>query len=285
MRKHLVQKSQMKRRLSEPNCFAGIHLDSKPSWKYISDMHMSVDLVYLRQSTLRELLDPQFAYMWKHYSKNAKKKVARETLQSCWLNPRLPVEMRQLVTSRTEKRRHTIGEPERLGTVVRALLAVRRDVAQLRRRCDKRDKMPVRRRSFDVGEILDEEQGDINGQLQLEVSKPLELQSKFDIQSDSIRMEQAIFQARFRRLDDPFEAMGSGGTSSQQWSAVTLDSEVTIWKEYYAEASPYYYNDLSGESVWDYPLDSNSQVLTQYQDTDGTWYWYNYTTGEYSLIE
>ena len=70
---------------------------------------------------------------------------------------------------------------------------------------------------------------------------------------------------------------GGGGAKAPRAKTVP---QADIWREYFADTGEtYYYNDSTGESVWDFP-DGDSQVLSQYQDDDGNYYWYNWTTGE-----
>jgi hypothetical protein len=76
--------------------------------------------------------------------------------------------------------------------------------------------------------------------------------------------------------------------------AVPTSDGVDIWQEFFTdEGLAYYYRPSTGESRWDSPAtlpgfegaeanSGNVQILSQYQDTDGNWYWYNNMTGESS---
>jgi hypothetical protein len=185
---------------------------------------------------------------------------------------------------------------------VKALMQLRYSYADLKIKARK-DKMPVRRRSFDFGEECDEMEG-INKILNIPYEEKHKIQTTYDIKTDLVNMENSIIlaQLKYGKSDEELlrdlpkvgylishDNRASKSTpevvsSSSDWRVGS--DYVTIWKEYYSEDTPYYYNDVTGESIWEYPSDPNSQVLSQYQDErDGKWYWYNYSTGESYVME
>lgn len=60
---------------------------------------------------------------------------------------------------RDNERRRTVGEPERLAGQLHRLFSVRNDLAILRRRVRQVETLPIRRRSYDWGELQDQFQG------------------------------------------------------------------------------------------------------------------------------
>ena len=73
--------------------------------------------------------------------------------------------------------------------------------------------------------------------------------------------------------------LGKQGNTAQEMKQNTPISHK--WYEYYDDQGfTYYYNPISGKSVWEYP-GQDAQILSQYQDEpSGNWYFYNWTTGE-----
>jgi len=48
--------------------------------------------------------------------------------------------------------------------------------------------------------------------------------------------------------------------------------EVVLWQEHFSEnGETYYFEPISGNSSWEYPSESNVQILSQYQDDEGNW--------------
>ena len=67
---------------------------------------------------------------------------------------------------------------------------------------------------------------------------------------------------------------------------VITEGAVVIWQEHFSEDGyVYYYNAETGLSEWEQPTGSNIQIVSQYQDSYGSWYWFNNITGETEWIQ
>jgi hypothetical protein len=80
-------------------------------------------------------------------------------------------------------------------------------------------------------------------------------------------------------IDSTLLEEGYSSISQRATSVVDLQLYHT-WQEHYdSEGRAYYYNAFTGESSWELPADSATQIETQNQDELGNWYWFNSTTG------
>jgi hypothetical protein len=157
------------------------------------------------------------------------------------------------------------------------MLKTRSQFLQLRERAVKA-KIPVRRRSYDFGELQDAAEG-LNTLLGYDFEEKRKVPTVFELKSDYLKMERLLLETSFQTVDinkymkhaDAGEgtAMGEGG-------------EVEVWMEYYdTEGVPYYYNTNTGETAWEAPVGWNIHLWSQFQDAGtGAWCWYNNTTGE-----
>ena len=70
---------------------------------------------------------------------------------------------------------------------------------------------------------------------------------------------------------------------SEEEEALRLEVQSFIQEHFTEEGQTYYYNVSSGESTWEYPKPAGAeevQICSQYQEADGSWYWYNSSTAE-----
>jgi hypothetical protein len=90
----------------------------------------------------------------------------------------------------------------------------------------------------------------------------------------------ALEEKRRARREGRAVAPISTGASSR-WGTkrrATISAAVQ-WQEHYTdEGHTYYYCEQTGESSWEFPS-GDVEVLTQLQDAEGNWYWYNQTSG------
>eukprot|EP00603_Paraphysomonas_imperforata_P009937 CAMPEP_0114480780 /NCGR_PEP_ID=MMETSP0104-20121206/17317_1 /TAXON_ID=37642 ORGANISM="Paraphysomonas imperforata, Strain PA2" /NCGR_SAMPLE_ID=MMETSP0104 /ASSEMBLY_ACC=CAM_ASM_000202 /LENGTH=557 /DNA_ID=CAMNT_0001656293 /DNA_START=1 /DNA_END=1674 /DNA_ORIENTATION=+ len=317
LRPYNIRRSGALRRDSLPNNIKDLMSASQPSFSYTDQIYQSLDVFYARQVLVQEHYLEEYAYMWKktrqeHYLEeyayvwkktrpSVKKQKMQRALGYAWLNPRLPREMNQLITQRGyPERRYSIGEPERLGKQVAVMFDLRNTVLGLKTRAKKKAKIRVRRRSFDHGEILDDVDK-INTSLGYVFDEKFKPPMISQLQKDSSAMDTMILAAELEETDPlkQIHLMGSkpgiydhggyagkatgGGGGSGAGPETNEEVEITVWKEFYADdGAVYYFNELTGESLWDKPVgDDNVHILQQYQDTtDQQWYWFNTTTSE-----
>ena len=271
MRPNLTRRTAFQRRNSMPVNISKMHGDEVPNWSYAESISTSLDMFYARQTIMEEFLLKEYAYVWKKVPVKTKRHKMHVALKYAWLNPRLPVEMRHLVIGQgAPTRRHSIGEPERLSRQVQVLCETRNTLLALRKR-SVREKIPVRRRSFDFGEIQDGEDL-INSIMGYVFEEDFQPPTLMQIRADNVKMERILMEADFKEVD--IEAQ-------LKVDRPEVDS-AEVFMEYFDDSGyPYYYNSTSGETLWEAPQGWNIHVLTQYQDVhSGEWYWYNNTTGE-----
>jgi hypothetical protein len=270
---------------------------TKPSFDYTAEIYQSLDVFYARQVLIQEHYLEEYSYVWKKTRPSVKKQKMQKALGYAWLNPRLPAEMNQLIAQRgAPQRRNSIGEPERLGKQVAVMFDTRNTLLGLQTRAKKKAKIRVRRRSFDHGEILDD-RDKINTSLGYVFDESFKPPMLNQLQKDSTAMESMILAADLP-VTDPLKQihlMGGKGAGIYDHGGYTgndnggplgvseEEADIAIWKEFYAEdGTVYYFNDQTGESLWEKPTgDDNVHILQQYQDTaDKQWYWLNTTTNE-----
>lgn len=303
LRPYTIRRSTALRRESLPNNITDLFSTTVPNFSYTDDIYQSLDVYYARQVMIQEHYLEEYAYVWKKTRPSVKKQKMQKALGYAWLNPRLPSEMNQLITQRgMPVRRNSIGEPERLAKQVAVMFETRNTLLGLQTRAKKKAKIRIRRRSFDHGEILDDHTK-LNTALGYVFDESFKAPMISQLQKDSIAMESLILRADLEETDPlkQIHLMGTrpgiydhGGYTGDEHKhrsnggrgEYEEEVEIAIWKEFYADdGAVYYYNEATGESLWDKPTTDNVHILQQYQDTaDKQWYWFNTTTSESILM-
>ena len=299
LRPYTLRRSGALRRNSLPNNITDLYADTKPNFSYTDEIYQSLDVFYGRQVMIQEHYLEEYSYVWKKTRPSVKKQKMQKALGYAWLNPRLPNEMNQLITHRGQPlRRYSIGDPERLAKQVAVQFETRNTLLGLQTRAKKKAKIRIRRRSFDHGEILDDKDK-INTSLGYVFDESFKPPMINQLQKDSTTMDALILKAELEETDplkqihlmggknagiyDHGGYAGGGGGGGGAGVHGEEEVEIIVWKEFYADdGTVYYYNELSGQSLWDKPTgDDNVHILQQYQDTkDKQWYWFNTTTSE-----
>lgn len=242
-------------------------------------------------------------------------KKIRDCFKSVWLNPRLPLDLRSIL--KDGFRRRSIGEPERLCSQIDAMMAARINFSNITEMAYVRHDISRRTRSFDLGEETDRTEG-ISAALEYDYEEPMEYATAVVLKKDSqfilSRMANAGFlgeqmippakwkskkESRVSNRSASAKLMKKTNTSGRYGlvSNALRISQVEEYEENYGmhpivwqicytdDWQTYYYNPDSGESVWDEPNGENVQLLSPYQDEQGSWYWYNNTTQEYTWMD
>ena len=308
---HIMTNAMVKRRNSLPILLEPLCPPEVPSFGFIPSSKASLNLFKERKQNVSELFDEEYEHIRKNWSKTLRKKRSIKTLTGAVLNPRLPIETLQLL--RDGGRRRTIAEPERLERQLSVLFEVRNNLALSRKGCRNILGAPVRRRSFDHGEYRDEVEGIT--ELLGDVDEPTKVQTMSDYLKAKLRIEERMKNADLTILQEDFDekndndfeefepflakvrerdlARAAGvistpkytsASTKKSWEGRAKSLQPVIWQEHFTEESyTYYYQEESGESLWEMPT-GNVQILSQYQDSEGNWYWFNNTTGETSWI-
>lgn len=345
MRSNIELLSYVHRRNSLPTRLTPYHPAEKPTLDYVVGVNKSLSMFSARRLLLDEQLDPQYAGLWQNVKRHTMRTRIKRILGYAWLNPRLPVDMYRLLLD--GQRRRTISEPERLSKQLNALFETRNSFSKLRQKAKKENKMAVRRRSFDLGEEIDN-LNSVNDLLGYKFEEPYKLPSMAQMRKDGVFIDSRIIIAGFDDssstgggyslaagmatrgiaiVDDESESSDAfenerdkkGGKKNtlaaarsavrpqpalnRAWvaSANSVASEVTDeqtdwgdweggmveyqgpiqWQEHFTEdGQTFYFRFDTGESLWEMPSQGEVEILSQYQDDEGRWYWYNNTTGE-----
>ena len=84
---------------------------------------------------------------------------------------------------------------------------------------------------------------------------------------------------------DPSIALKRYEPKKKSWEGKAKELAPKVWQEHFSEEGYiYYYQEATGESLWEMPEGENVQILSQYQDNEGSWYWFNNTTGDTTWI-
>lgn len=192
MRPHIFLRSYSRRRNSLPNVLRYFHPEVQPPFSTIPGVVQSLDMFWTRMIFFDEIFDRKYKRRWDILSPNKQKRKIVKSLQCSWLNPRLPSEMMQLLLH--GERRRTVGEPERLARHLHVLFETRNNFSKLRKRAADKDRLPVRRRSFDIGEDKDNKNG-INGILGYEFEPPFKAPTSFELRKDLGLMEKKMIDS------------------------------------------------------------------------------------------
>ncbi len=147
----------IKRRNSLPARMSELYVPEKADREGFQDITDSLELFALRLKQIGDYSDPQFAHVWDIMEPKPRNKRTKRLLGYSYFNPRLPLEMRRILTN--GGRRRTIGEPERLAKQSHMMLEQRNWFVKGRDKASSKQKMTFRRRSFDLGEWCDEKSG------------------------------------------------------------------------------------------------------------------------------
>ena len=192
MRPHVFLRSYSKRRNSLPDVLSVFHPETQPPFSSITGVVQSLDMYWMRMIFFDEIFDVKYKRRWDILSPNKQTRKIVHSLHCSWLNPRLPLEMMQLLLH--GERRRTVGEPERLARHLHVLFETRNNLSKLRKRATDKYKIPVRRRSFDLGEEQDNING-INGILGYEFEPPYKTASSYELRKDLGLMERKMIDA------------------------------------------------------------------------------------------
>lgn len=192
MRPHIFLRSYSRRRNSLPDVLSVFHPETQPQFSTVPGVVQSLDMFWTRLIFFDEIFDVRYKRRWDILSPEKQKKKIVKSLQCSWLNPRLPSEMMQLLLH--GERRRTVGEPERLARHLHVLFETRNNFSKLRKRAIDREKLPVRRRSFDNGEDQDNSNG-INGILGYEFETPFKPPNSNELRKDLGFMEKKMIDA------------------------------------------------------------------------------------------
>lgn len=192
MRPHIFMRSYSRRRNSLPDVLSVFHPEVQPQFSTIPGIVQSLDMFWTRMIFFDEIFDVKYKRRWDILSPNKQKRKIVKALQCSWLNPRLPSEMMQLLLQ--GERRRTVGEPERLARHLHVLFEARNNFSKLKKRAADKDKLLVRRRSFDLGEEKDNANG-INGILGYEFEAPFKPPNYNELRKDLGSMEKKMIDA------------------------------------------------------------------------------------------
>eukprot|EP00607_Mallomonas_marina_P007092 CAMPEP_0182435770 /NCGR_PEP_ID=MMETSP1167-20130531/77547_1 /TAXON_ID=2988 /ORGANISM="Mallomonas Sp, Strain CCMP3275" /LENGTH=527 /DNA_ID=CAMNT_0024627177 /DNA_START=336 /DNA_END=1919 /DNA_ORIENTATION=+ len=289
MRTHVIVKNFHRRRRSLPNQLRDLLVISTPPFSYIESIESSLELFYYRRRLLQEFTDPDYNFMWLESVGAEKRQKIKETLKSCFLTPRLPRETMQRLLQ--PERRHTIAEPERVLRLLRVMFDTRSKFAELRAYALAED-LPLRQRSYDPNEILDDEEG-VTERLGYQYEPPLIPPLMTDLDADQVQIEKRLVKCKWYM--DFRDTLKNGKTSPKRKpkppppppAQRPVRKKAVIWQEHTTEEGHiYYYQEASGESSWDAPRGPNVQIKRMHLDPDsGHWYWYNETTGETNWLQ
>ena len=147
--------------------------------------------------------------------------------------------------------------------------------------------LPIRKRSFDRGEIYDDEDG-ITAEIGLEYEPPLLTAVRDNLLLDQVRLERRLAKCRWYLVY--LATLKNGGDTPLLLKKkpppppppIPTPTNQTVWQVHTTEeGKTFYYNPINGESLWDAPRGNNIQLQYMYQDyVSGAWYWYNESTGE-----
>ena len=300
-----------RRRDSLPLNYKAMVADTRPvSGTYREDTGLSLELFSLRHAEVKDLVDPEKNEYWIEQGAAKRRAMMHRVLKSSILSPRPPLDI--IFQLSEPGRRRTVAEPERLEQQLHFAFEMRNDFELLRSRARKAEGLTLRRRSFDYGEIRDEETG-FTGTLGYQYDPGHENLQKSDftqfssiinrtVASKGLAISDAIYEAQnrefmreyYERMENEAEVqkmrddIKAGRTpsvnlSSNKWSQpkAKAKEEASKWEEHYDdEGRAYFFNPKNGDSSWDMPDGENVQILTAVQDEGGNWYWYNNTTGE-----
>jgi len=291
MRTNIIVRNYHRRRLSLPARIESLHCLSRPPLAYIASIEKSLDMFQKRLRLLHEWTDPFFEFIWLDVPEKEQRSKMKTTLGYSWLSPRLPRETLQQCLE--PERRRTIAEPERLSRQLKVMFEGRVHFSKLRAKAREEHYMPVRQRSFDPGELYDNEDG-VSSLLGFEYEPPLTTPNLDDLHLDQVRLERRlvrskgymIFLATLKNGGDKLLLQKLKPPPPPPPPLPTSSNVTVVWQVHTSEEGHvYYYNTSTGDSLWDPPQGKHVQLQYMYQDfTSGAWYWYNETTGDTSWV-
>jgi hypothetical protein len=276
---------------------AGIHRE---------EIRMSLAMFKGRNDEMREIVAEEFVKKWLGDGLPARRHHAKRVFQKALLNPRGPPEMIDMITQ--PGRRRTVGEPERLELQMYYAFEMRNNLSELRAITRRADKLPVRRRSFDMAELQDLDSG-MTEILGYHYDPPYEQLLKTDFtqfssalgkvlavrgmvmtddmvwaKNNEILLDYAERAEEFEKIEKQRRALREGRkVPMKQWGK---KKGPVVWQEHYTdEGQTYYFKVEGGESSWELPTGDDVQICNQLQDDEGHWYWFNQVTGEASWVD
>ena len=277
--------------------------------------------------------------MWEQIPLQAKKRRMIFILGLSWCSPRLPIDVRRLLTPLKEQlqiaqfikslpvkasskrkksaflkekkivslkkkrtRSSSIADPERLAKQLQIMFSTRNNFSRLRYCSHVEWGCPVRRRSFDLGEVKDVDEGVLD-RLGYRFECPQESFRKIeDLEIDAYYMQEKMerrwpphhLQEEFalsHRLYLPKNWVlqtSLTDESAEDNQTMRFEKGTEYWKEYFDEASagrPYYVSGSTGESRWEEPaaLEDGRKVVVlkrMYDVASGLWYYNDDQSGQ-----
>lgn len=243
----------------------------------------------------------------------------RHLMEYCFLNPRLPCEVNEMLVT-DNKRRHTIGEPERLAKQLKILYHIRSSFATIRHQAKrgrfggmeashipKLPSMPYRRRSFDMGEEKDL-QAEITTRLgyiyepavnhytinvlkkQSQMLNKMVSKARWNVMGRAIKVvhqEAGVLHVDGEILTDGKAIEGAHTAAFDSTSAVLApvtsgEKQIEQWQQYFDDKTEasYYHCIETGETTWNEPFGNHIQILTRHENDKGKFFWFNTVTGE-----
>ena len=300
--KNITKRGRCRRSDSSPDLFdmSKMYPNQRSPFEFTEPVKESLSFFYMRSREVENLFN-EYSIGADKSKKPLFRAKSRKILTSCVLNPRLPLETIDYL--KNVGRRKTIAEPERLERQLSILFDIRKHFGTCRKGCKNILNAPVRRRSFDFGECKDREEG-IEEILDIEVDEPLKNHTVSEYVQMKLLLETRIQALNWDLLPEEFDEKNDIDIENfadiydkirmrdeQVKPIQTLQSwedkgAPEIWQEHFSDdLYPYYYNAETGISEWEQPMGENVQILSQYQDSSGAWYWFNNVTGDTEWIQ
>lgn len=151
----ILVSTSIRRRNSLPANMKDLSVPEVPTRESQVGVLESLDVFALRLKFCSDYIEAN--HVWESMEERVRNKRLKRVLGYSWFNPRLPLEMRRILTN--GGRRRTIGEPERLAKQSHMMLEQRNYAIRCRDKAKSKQKYTRRRRSFDFGEWNDETDG------------------------------------------------------------------------------------------------------------------------------
>jgi len=200
MRETIAIASYAKRRNSLPAPrLDPLHPTERPPLPYVQQSVKSLDLYASRFQLLQEATAVEFKRLWDSMKSSKRRNICRKLNGNSWLNPRLPLSMRDMLSN--DERRRTIAEPERLAKQLHLMFETRNGFSKLKKYQNKTFGMKRVRRSFDLGEEMDLISGDINGKLGYTFVDGWKVSNRNDFHKESMLMQTRMAFSGFAKKD------------------------------------------------------------------------------------
>ena len=274
-------------------------------------LNQSLELFQLRLSMLLDcLVSPLYVFppdtgkaaAMLRFDPSSPQTNVRKLMEFSFLTPRLPRELNEMLVT-DNKRRHTIGEPERLAKQLKSLYQTRSCVATIRHQAKrgrfggmeashipKLPSMPYRRRSFDMGEQKDFDDG-ITEKLGYKYEPPIKHYTIYDLKKQSKQLDRIVSRSRWNSMGKAQTLAADSVAKVEEVEIVPAfaivpaeprDKEIEHWQQYFGDDPeiPYYHCLETGQTTWDQPYGDHVQILTRHENDKGKFFWFNTFTGE-----